>query len=186
MSLNAGMLHYGRLEVLESSDSVCVDNGWRTEQPDTRKSLVIWDSPDTLKIGHAEDSQENSFRVLLAEDNPLDQVSIRRLLEKQGLDVSLASDGRRAVEMYEAGEYDLVLLDILMPEMDGFEVASKIREHEQTTGNRIPLIALTAYSLKAVYDKCRSVGMNGYLSKPVAGSDLRSLCSVLMPVRMNL
>lgn len=158
------------------------ENRGGAQQPaDTRQSLVIWDSPETLKIDRHLGDPENPVRVLLAEDNPLDQISIRRLLEKQGVTVTLAPDGRRAVDMYESGSFDLVLLDILMPEMDGFEVATKIRDHEQTVDSCIPIIALTAYSLKAVYDKCRSVGMNGYLSKPIAGSALRALFSVLLP-----
>ncbi len=166
--------------MLESDVSVQVDRGGAPHHADSRQSLVLWDASESLKINRRLGDPVMPVRVLLAEDNPLDQISIRRLLEKQGFTVTLAPNGRRAVDMYETGSFELVLLDILMPEMDGFEVATKIRDHEQITGCHIPVIALTAYSLNAVYDKCRSVGMNGYLSKPVAGSDLRALCSMLM------
>jgi CheY-like chemotaxis protein len=169
---------HGVAVVLEAEKSVHVNGESRSAPVEARESLKLWDSPDSLKIFRM---PGKPLRVLLAEDNPLDQISIRRLLEKQGFEVMLAADGRRAVDMYETGKFDIVLLDILMPEMDGFEVAAKIREYEQHAGGHIPVIALTAYSLKAVYDKCRSVGMNGYLSKPIAGSDLRSLCAALIP-----
>ena len=148
---------------------------------DSKCRLILWDVLASLRTCGTAEQQAEPLRVLLAEDNPLDQVTIRRLLEKLGMQVFLAGDGRRAVELYEGGEFDLVLLDILMPEMDGFEVASYIRHREKSSGACVPVIALTAYSLKAVYDKCRSVGMNGYLSKPVAGSDLRLLFSLLVP-----
>jgi len=104
------------------------------------------------------------------------QVNIRRLLERQGVEVVCATNGREAVDRFEDGRYDVVMLDILMPDMDGFEVTSRIREKEQRgAAGQTPVIALTSYSLKAVNDKCRSVGMNGYLSKPVSDNDLKEL-----------
>jgi CheY-like chemotaxis protein len=142
---------------------------------------MLWDSPDTLRISRAPEHSPRPLRVLLAEDNPIDQISIRRILEKIGMDVFLAVDGQKAIDEFENGRFDLVLLDILMPERDGFEVATHIREREKEFGAYVPVIALTAYSLRAVYDKCRSVGMSGYLSKPVASNDLRTLFSVLLP-----
>jgi CheY-like chemotaxis protein len=151
------------------------------KRADTKNCLTLWDSSEILRIRRVTELTVKPLRILLAEDNPLDQISIRRLLEKLGLEVTLAGDGRAAVEKYGDGAFDLVLLDILMPEMDGFEVAVHIREHEKASGSHIPIIALTAYSLMAVFDKCKSVGMSGYLPKPVANSDLRALFSVLMP-----
>lgn len=145
------------------------------------QGLTLWDRPGCSLNSCRSVVPGQPLRVLLAEDNPLDQVSIRRILEKLEFVVTLAADGRRAVDLYESGTFDLVLLDILMPEMDGFEVATTIRRHVESSGDRIPIIALTAYSLNAVYDKCKSVGMNGYLSKPISGHDLRMLRSVLLP-----
>ena len=130
------------------------------------------DAPDTV-------TQQLSTRqrVLLAEDNPLDQVAIMRLLAKQDLDVTVVQNGRQAVDACCSGEYGLILLDILMPEMDGFEAAHRIRQWEGLAGGHVPIIALTAYSLKAVQDKCQSVGMDGCLAKPVDLQELKALCS---------
>lgn len=115
-------------------------------------------------------------RILLAEDNTIDQINIRRLLENEGIEVRSVENGREAIDEARSGDFNMILMDILMPEMDGFEAARLIREEEHTTGCGVPIFALTAYSLKAIQDKCRSVGMNGYLSKPVAARDLRTIC----------
>ncbi|WP_223922656.1 response regulator [Geobacter sp. AOG2] len=117
-------------------------------------------------------------RILLAEDNTIDQVNIRRLLEKEKLEVCCVDNGRDAVDEARSGGYSLILMDILMPEIDGFVATLKIREEEQTEGTGVPIIALTAYSLKAIQDKCRNVGMNGYLSKPMSARDLRTVCGL--------
>jgi CheY-like chemotaxis protein len=154
---------------------------YQSKQTDAKKTLMLWDSFEHPQRCHTTGQSVGPIRVLLAEDNPIDQVSIRRLLEKQGIEVFVAGNGRQAVEIFTSEKFDLVLLDVLMPEMDGFETALFIRDHEKLTGGHVPIIVLTAYSLKAVYDKCRSVGMNGYISKPVASSDLKSLVSVLLP-----
>lgn len=167
--------------MVEADCSTFASGQFQPEQRDAAEGLMLWTSPDSMRICREAGQDVAPLRVLLAEDHPIDQISIRRLLEKRGIEVSLAGDGRKAIEMYAGGLFDLVLLDVLMPVKDGFEVAVYIREHEKTSGGHIPIIALTAYSLKAVYNKCRSVGMNGYLSKPVASSALRALCSVLLP-----
>lgn len=151
-----------------------------TRAADSR--LQLWDALEMLNSGRIREPADNPIRVLLAEDNRIDQVNIRRLLEKHGIEVTLASDGRQAVDLFVAGSFDAVLLDILMPDMDGFEAARHIREIEQPAGSRTPIIALTSYSLRAVCDKCRSVGMSGYLSKPVTSSDLRKLFDLILPV----
>lgn len=167
--------------VIESDSFIKVNRQIQADTAVVKECMMIWDSPDILRINCGSERGRRSLRVLLAEDNPIDQICIRRLLEKQGMEVVLAGDGRQAVEIFESGAFDLVLLDILMPEMDGFEVALHIRASEQVSNGHVPVIALTAYSLQAVYDKCRSVGMSGYLSKPVASADFRTLCSVLLP-----
>jgi len=136
----------------------------------------LWNVPQPFRPSGTPESESVPARVLLAEDNMIAQAYIRRLLERQGLEVVCAANGHEAVERFDNGRYSLVMLDILMPDMDGFEVASMIREKErQGGGGQTPVIALTSYSLKAVKDKCRSVGMNGFLSKPVSDNDLRML-----------
>lgn len=147
--------------------------------PDLRdhaEQVTLWDVPEPMRAGRVPGPKSAPARVLLAEDNMIAQVSIRRLLEQQGLKVVSAANGREALERFDEGRYDVVMLDILMPDMDGFEVTSRIREKERLEGTGpTPVIALTSYSLKAVNDKCRSVGMNGFLAKPVTDSGLRQL-----------
>jgi len=135
----------------------------------------VWSCP---KHPHAAPPGDTIPRVLLAEDNTIDQVNIRRLLEKENLEVHCVDNGRDAVEEARSGQYSLILMDILMPEIDGFVATLKIREEEQSAGGGVPIIALTAYSLKAIQDKCRNVGMNGYLSKPMSAKDLRTVCGL--------
>jgi CheY-like chemotaxis protein len=142
--------------------------------PGSFERVEIWDVPECIDSGTAVPADSRPLRALLAEDNLIDQVNIRTLLERRGFTVTCVSNGREAVDQFAAGRYEIVLLDILMPEMDGFKAASRIREKELLYG-QTPIIALTAYSLGAVLDTCRSVGMNGYLSKPVSGNDLEEL-----------
>lgn len=136
----------------------------------------IWSCPKSPLPGCGDDKAP---RILLAEDNTLDQVNIRRLLEKENVQVHCVDSGRDAVDEVKNGRYNLILMDILMPEMDGFAATLKIREAEQADSKGgVPIIALTAYPLKAIQDKCRSVGMNGYLSKPMSARELRAVCGL--------
>jgi two-component system sensor histidine kinase/response regulator len=113
-------------------------------------------------------------RVLLAEDNTVNQTLAVRLLEKRGYSVIVASDGRAAVEAFEKDQFDVVLMDIQMPGMDGFEATAAIREKEKLTGGHIPIIAMTAHALKGDQERCLSAGMDSYLSKPIRTSELFS------------
>jgi CheY-like chemotaxis protein/HPt (histidine-containing phosphotransfer) domain-containing protein len=113
-----------------------------------------------------------TFKVLVAEDNLLQQTTLKHLLESVGCQAIVVSDGKAAVEEFEQGNFDVVLMDILMPVMDGFEATRLIRERERITGGAVPVVALTSYSLKAIQEKCEAVGMNGYLAKPVAKNKL--------------
>ena len=119
------------------------------------------------------DEQSGPFRVLLAEDSPLDQANIKNLLQRMEYQVVTVENGQEAVEECEHNDFDLILMDILMPVMDGFEAARLIREREGLSGRRTPIVALTSYSLKAVQEKCQRVGMNAYLPKPVSMANLR-------------
>jgi CheY-like chemotaxis protein len=141
--------------------------------------LQIWDSAECFCSHHRTGSTESPLKVLLAEDNLIDQLNLCRLFEKSGAEVTLTVNGRQAVDTFENGKFDIVFLDILMPDMDGFEAALHIREKERLGGGRIPVIALTSYSLKAVCDKCKSVDMSGYISKPIDRRDLTSLFAAL-------
>ncbi len=95
------------------------------------------------------------------------QKVIKRLLEKNGFEVEIAGDGLKAVEMVNQNSYDLVLMDMQMPEMDGIEATKKIRENEKNTWQHIPIIALTANAMTGDREKCEEAGMDGYASKPI-------------------
>lgn len=113
-----------------------------------------------------------SLRVLLAEDNLVNQRLGIRLLEKRGHSVVVAGNGRETLEAFENGDFELILMDLQMPEMDGFEATAAIRERERKTGNRVPIVALTAHAMKGDREKCLAAGMDGYLTKPIRPAEL--------------
>ncbi len=114
-----------------------------------------------------------SLRILLAEDNAVNQRLAVRLLEKRGHRVELASNGREALTALEKESYDLVLMDVQMPEMDGLEATRALREKEKKkSGTRQMVIALTAHAMKGDRERCLDAGMDGYLSKPIHPQEL--------------
>jgi CheY-like chemotaxis protein len=102
----------------------------------------------SLITRHTLEEDKHRARVLLAEDNLVNQTFAVRLLEKRGYTVKVVGDGRSAVEAHEASQFDIVLMDVQMPSMDGFEATAAIRAKEKLTGAHIPIIALTAHALK--------------------------------------
>jgi PAS domain S-box-containing protein len=114
----------------------------------------------------------NRARVLLAEDNAVNQTLAVRLLEKRGYIVSVAANGLEALAAVDKQDFDLVLMDVQMPEMDGFATTSAIREKEKSSGGHIPIIAMTAHALKGDEERCLSVGMDAYISKPIRTNEL--------------
>lgn len=117
----------------------------------------------------------NPFRhgtILLAEDNYINQMVTVRILEGQGHRVVVGANGRLALEILERQAVDLILMDIQMPEMDGFQATKAIRDQEAITGAHVPIIALTAHAMQGCRQKCLDAGMDDYLSKPVCGKDL--------------
>jgi two-component system, sensor histidine kinase and response regulator len=117
-----------------------------------------------------------SLHVLLAEDNRVNQKVATRLLEKRGHHVVLAGSGEEALEALAQRSFDLVLMDVHMPGMDGFEATVAIREKEESTGLHQPIIAMTALAMTGDRERCLAAGMDGYLSKPI---DLQKLDEVL-------
>jgi PAS domain S-box-containing protein len=117
-----------------------------------------------------------NLRVLVAEDGVINQIFVTTLLEGVGCQVDLAVDGREAVQLFRTRPFDLVLMDCRMPEMDGFEAASAIRDyekHQAGPARRIPIIALTASALPEEQEHCLRAGMDACLTKPFRGQDLR-------------
>jgi signal transduction histidine kinase/DNA-binding response OmpR family regulator len=130
--------------------------------------------PMPLVTRHTLQENKHRPRILLAEDNAVNQTLAVRLLEKRGYSVSVAGNGREAVEIFENNPFDVVLMDIQMPEMNGFEATAAIRAKEKTSGRHIPIVAMTAHALKSDQERCISAGMDGYVSKPIRTSELFS------------
>ena len=110
--------------------------------------------------------------MLLVEDNAVNQTLAIRLLEKRGYVCPVAGDGREALSALEKDNFDVVLMDIQMPEMDGFEATAAIREKEKHSGQHIPIIAMTANALKGDQERCLEAGMDGYIAKPIRTKEL--------------
>jgi signal transduction histidine kinase/DNA-binding response OmpR family regulator len=127
-----------------------------------------------------------SLRVLLAEDNPVNQLLATRLLEKRGHRVTIAANGRDALAALDKESYDLVFMDVQMPEMDGLEATVAIREKEKTRGNHLPVIALTAHAMKGDQERCLAAGMDGYLSKPIRPQELDEFLEKYVARRVEL
>jgi two-component system sensor histidine kinase/response regulator len=121
--------------------------------------------------------RENSLplRILLAEDNTVNQVLAVRLLEKRGHRVTVAGNGKEALAALEKDSFDLVLMDVQMPEMDGFEATAAIREIEKTSGNHLPVIAMTAHAMAGDRERCLEAGMDDYIAKPIRPQELEEL-----------
>jgi PAS domain S-box-containing protein len=126
----------------------------------------------TLVTRHSLRENKKSLHVLLAEDNAVNQKLAVRLLEKQGHQVEVASDGREALETLSRHSFDLILMDVQMPEMNGFEVTATIRNRERENGGHLPIIAMTAHAMKGDRERCLEVGMDGYVSKPIQVKEL--------------
>jgi two-component system, sensor histidine kinase and response regulator len=112
------------------------------------------------------------LHILVAEDNELSAQVLEQLLIRQGHRVRLATDGKEALARAEKGGFDLLLLDVHMPELDGFQVIQAVRQREQNTGRHLPVIALTARSRKEDRERCLAAGMDDFLTKPIHPPDL--------------
>jgi CheY-like chemotaxis protein len=128
-----------------------------------------------LVTRHSLQETPKRLRVLLAEDNPVNRELTLRILSKRGHSVFCAGTGKQAVEALEKQAFDVVLMDVQMPEMDGFEATAEIRKREVISGTRLPIIAMTAHAMKGDRERCLSAGMDGYISKPVQAEELLKL-----------
>jgi signal transduction histidine kinase/AmiR/NasT family two-component response regulator len=115
------------------------------------------------------------LQVLVVEDNRINQLVARRLIERNGCEVALAGSGHEAVEALAANAYDVVFMDIQMPEMDGLEVTQQIRRTEQGSGRHQYIVAMTAHAMESDRERCLAAGMDDYLSKPVQPAQLKAI-----------
>jgi CheY-like chemotaxis protein len=133
-------------------------------------------------LQHAHDPQA-VLRVLVAEDNAVNQRLAVRMLEKRGHRVTVAGNGREALAALERDTFDLVFMDVQMPEMDGFQATSIIREREKGTGGHQIVIAVTAHAMKGDRDQCLAGGMDNYLSKPIRPRELDDILDKYLALR---
>jgi PAS domain S-box-containing protein len=116
--------------------------------------------------------RDKILHILLADDNAVNLKLALRLLEKQGYCVTVATNGREVLAAHDREEFDLVLMDVQMPEMDGFEATTAIRAREICTGRHLPIIAMTAHAMQGDHERCLSAGMDDYISKPIDSKEL--------------
>jgi two-component system, sensor histidine kinase and response regulator len=130
--------------------------------------LVRADSGEDLVTRHSLREERPRYSVLLAEDNHINQMLAVNLLKKRGYEVAVAENGQLALESWRAQQFDFILMDIMMPEMDGLEATRRIRVEEQSRGGgHIPIVAMTANAMTGDRERCMDAGMDGYVSKPV-------------------
>ena len=126
----------------------------------------------TVITHHTLRENRRKLQVLLAEDNTVNQQVAVRLLEKRGHIVTVAASGSEAVALAKKSRFDLVLMDVQMPGMDGFEATATIRKEEESTGKHLPIIAMTAHAMGGDRERCLAAGMDGYVAKPIKVVDL--------------
>jgi CheY-like chemotaxis protein len=148
----------GESELLETIQRVLGKCSQTAEQ----SSLTTHDAPGEEKRG---------LHVLLAEDNAVNRQLALRLLEKRGHHVVVAGNGLEVLAALEHQQFDLVLMDVQMPEMDGFEATAAIREKEKIEGGHLPIIAMTAHTMKGDRERCLQSGMDGYVLKPIQSKE---------------
>jgi CheY-like chemotaxis protein len=124
-----------------------------------------------------------ALNILLAEDNVVNQRVAQRLLEKQRHRVVVVGSGTEALACLEQQQFDLVLMDVQMPDLGGMEATAMIRQREQVTGRHVPILALTAHAMKGDRERCLAVGMDGYVAKPIQASELFAAIESVMASR---
>ncbi len=153
----------------------------KTDAPQDRRPLLT---------RHSIRESRKRLSILLAEDNPINRKLAVKMLENMGHTVKTAFNGREAVEAFESQHFDLILMDIQMPDMDGIQATSIIREKEKLLGTKIPIIAMTAHALAGDRERFLAAGMDGYVSKPITAKELyeaveksgKELSKVLQPL----
>jgi CheY-like chemotaxis protein len=115
---------------------------------------------------------QRSLRLVVADDNVVNQMILQRILEKLGHTVTLAANGQEAFDIVCAGTFDLVLMDVQMPVMDGLASTAAIRRAERASGSHLPIVAVTAHAMQGDKERFLAAGMDGYISKPIERAEL--------------
>jgi CheY-like chemotaxis protein len=150
---------------------------------EVRVDLADDSDSDTLdeQGAAAAGAPQHRLRILLVDDNVFNQKVGVLKLEKDGHTVQVAGSGREALAAVDGGRFDVILMDMQMPDMDGAEVTALIREREREVGGRVPVIALTAHAMKGDRERCLAAGMDGYVTKPVQDRELRQALRDVLP-----
>jgi two-component system sensor histidine kinase/response regulator len=142
-------------------------------EPSALKNLAAWVVDDS--------ENQSPLRILIAEDNVVSQRFMVAALEKQGHTMVVAGNGQEAVTVFERESFDLILMDVQMPEMNGFEATAAIRKKEQSTDTHIPIIAMTAHAMKGDRERCLAAGMDAYVPKPLQVEILFEIIANIVP-----
>jgi signal transduction histidine kinase/CheY-like chemotaxis protein/ligand-binding sensor domain-containing protein len=143
-------------------DAVLTAFGAKAEKPE----------PPVMITRHSLREGQQKLRILLAEDNAVNQALVARMIEKRGHAAITVSNGREALAALEQSSFDVILMDVQMPEMDGFEATAEIRKKEKPTGKHVPIIAMTAHTMTGDRERCLIAGMDSYVSKPIQPDEL--------------
>ncbi len=133
--------------------------------------------------GSPSDDQLKCLKVLLVEDNPTNQKVAVGILKKKKYEVTIAQNGKEAVDLFNKKHYDLILMDIQMPLMNGYEATKEIRKQEYSTGTHIPIIGVTAHAMKSDVEQCLAVGMDCHVSKPIEAGPLYDTIEKFFPYK---
>ncbi|MEK7784164.1 MAG: ATP-binding protein, partial [Chloroflexota bacterium] len=142
--------------------------------------------PGEVEKASVEDTgptKEYPLNILLAEDNPANQIVLSNMLKKRGWQVTLAGTGREALERVAEETFHLILMDLQMPDLDGLAATAAIRAREQGTGGHLPILALTAFAMRGDRERCLQAGMDDYLAKPVNASELYGVIERLVALQ---
>lgn len=151
---------------------------WFTVKVDEDKEAEA--EPTETREEKAEPAKQ--VKVLLAEDNMVNQKVAVATLKSKGVDVDTAENGKEALEKYQAGEYDIFITDLMMPEMDGFQATTKIRKSEDEKGlKRMPIVAMTASVTQEIKEQCEEAGIDNYLTKPFKADDIDNILKMVEP-----
>jgi CheY-like chemotaxis protein len=138
------------------------------------RTAMVAEIPDQLQ---RDGTSLPPLNVLLVEDGKANQILARGMLKKWGHQVVVAENGEQAIQKWRQGEFNVILMDVQMPVMDGIEATRRIREMEVRTNSHIPIVAMTAHAMKGDRDRCLNAGMDNYVAKPFRKSDLHAVLS---------